>query len=136
MARRQGRKQKLSSPRRIVSLPRSLTSSDTGSIRVSAAARTRETPSSPVRVTWFPTGQPLAAVLQPALGESLLPKQSLTLRFSRPLTTVLAGGTPKLTPAVPGNWRTIDDHTVTFEPTDAGFALGHTFSVQLPRPPP
>jgi lipoprotein-anchoring transpeptidase ErfK/SrfK len=72
-------------------------------------------------------------VLQPALGTSLLPKQSLTLRFSRPLTTVLAGGTPTLTPAVPGNWRTIDDHTVRFQPTDAGFALGHTFSVQLPK---
>jgi peptidoglycan hydrolase-like protein with peptidoglycan-binding domain len=128
-------KQKLASPKRVVSLPRSLTSSDTGSIRVSAAARTWETPSSPVRVTWFPTGQPLAAVLQPALGKSLLPTQTLTLRFSRPLTSVLgsASATPKLTPSVPGTWRTIDDHTVTFQPSAAGFTLGHTFSVQLPR---
>jgi lipoprotein-anchoring transpeptidase ErfK/SrfK len=126
-------KQRLARPRRVVSLPSSLTSTDSGSIRVSAAARTWERTSSPVRVTWFPTGSPLAAVLQPALGTSLLPKQSLTLRFSRPLTTVLAGGTPKLTPAVPGSWRTIDDHTVTFEPADAGFTLGHTFSVQLPK---
>jgi hypothetical protein len=128
-------KQKLASPKRLVSLPRSLTSSDTGSIRVSAAARTWETPSSPVRVTWFPTGQPLAAVLQPALGRSLLPNQTLTLRFSRPLVSVLgsATATPKLTPSVPGTWRTIDDHTLTFEPSAAGFTLGHTFSVQLPR---
>jgi peptidoglycan hydrolase-like protein with peptidoglycan-binding domain len=128
-------KQKLASPKRVVSLPRSLTSSDTGSIRVSAAARTWETPSSPVRVTWFPTGQPLAAVLQPALGKSLLPTQTLTLRFSRPLTSVLgsASATPKLTPNVPGTWHTIDDHTVTFQPSAAGFTLGHTFSVQLPR---
>ena len=85
-----------------------------------------------MRVTWFPTGQ-LAAVLQPALGKSLLPTQSLTLRFSRPLTSVLAGGTPKLTPAVAGSWRTVDDHTVTFQPAAAGFTLGHTFSVRLPR---
>ena len=127
-------KQRLARPRSVVSLPRSLTSSDTGSIRVSAAARTWESSSSPVRVTWFPTGQPLAAVLQPALGKSLLPTQSLTLRFSRPLTMVLAGGTPKLTPNVPGNWRTVDDHTVTFEPSVAGFTLGHTISVKLPKP--
>ncbi|MDX6568577.1 MAG: hypothetical protein QOH15_1155, partial [Gaiellales bacterium] len=126
-------RQKLASPHRVVSLPRSLTSSDTGSIRVSAAARTWESPSSPVRVTWFPTGQPLAAVLQPALGRSLLPKQSLTLRFSRPLTTVLGSGTPRLTPAVAGTWHTVDDHTVMFRPSAAGFALGHTFSIQLPR---
>ncbi|MEA2874788.1 MAG: hypothetical protein QOH67_5163 [Hyphomicrobiales bacterium] len=126
-------RQTLASPRRVVSLPRSLTSSDSGSIRVSAAARTWESSTSPVRVTWFPTGQPLAAVLQPALGKSLLPTQSLTLRFSRPLTSVLAGATPKLTPAVAGSWRTIDDHTVMFEPAAAGFTLGHTFSVQLPR---
>jgi peptidoglycan hydrolase-like protein with peptidoglycan-binding domain len=127
-------KQRLARPHRVVSLPRSLTSTDSGSIRVAAAARTWETASAPVRVTWFPTGQPLAAVLQPALGKSLLPKQSLTLRFSRPLTSVLGSGTPKLTPAVPGTWKTVDDHTMTFQPTDAGFTLGHTFSVQLPKP--
>ena len=126
-------KQKLASPHRLVSLPRSLTSSDTGSIRVSAAARTWETASSPVRVTWFPTGKPLAAVLQPALGKSLLPKQALTLRFSRPLSIVLGGATPTITPAVPGTWSTLDDHTVKFQPSDAGFALGHTFSIQLPK---
>jgi hypothetical protein len=126
-------KQTLASPKRIVSLPRSLTSSDTGSIRVSSAARTWETPSAPIRVTWFPTGHPLAAVLQPALGKSLLPTQKLVLRFSRPVESVLAGATPTLTPAVAGQWKTIDDHTVTFEPSDAGFALGHTISVQLPR---
>jgi peptidoglycan hydrolase-like protein with peptidoglycan-binding domain len=64
-----------------------------------------------------------------------LPTQTLTLRFSRPLTTVLgsASATPKLTPNVPGTWHTIDDHTVTFEPSAAGFTLGHTFSVQLPQ---
>ena len=44
-----------------------------GSIRVSAAARIWESPSSPVRVTWFPTGRPLAAVLQPALGSRSCP---------------------------------------------------------------
>ena len=126
-------KQTLATPRRVVSLPRSLTSTETGSIRVSSAARTWETESSPVRVTWFPTGHPLAAVLQPALGKTLLPVQPLVLRFSRPVESVLAGATPLLTPNVPGQWRTIDDHTVTFEPT-TGFALGHTISVELPRP--
>ena len=34
---------------------------------------------------------------------------------------------------MPGSWRAIDDHTVTFQPTDAGFTLGHTFSVELPK---
>ena len=52
-------KQRLARPRRVVSLPSSLTSSDSGSVRVSAAARTWESSSSPVRVTWFPTGSPL-----------------------------------------------------------------------------
>jgi lipoprotein-anchoring transpeptidase ErfK/SrfK len=127
-------KQRLASPKRVVSLPRSLTSTDTGSIRVSSAARTYETLSAPVRVTWFPTGHPLAAVLQPALGKTLLPAQTLTLRFSRPVASVLAGATPQLTPSVEGQWRTVDDHTLRFEPSGAGFALGHTISVQLPRP--
>jgi lipoprotein-anchoring transpeptidase ErfK/SrfK len=125
--------QRLSTPKRVVSLPRSLTSSDSGSIRVSASPRTWETASRPVRVTWFPTGRPLAAVLQPALGKSLLPTQSLTLRFSRPLTTVLGGAAPELTPHVAGTWRALDDHTLTFQPSAAGFTLGYTFSLALPK---
>ena len=97
-------KQTLATPRRVVSLPRSLTSTDTRQHpRLEPPLARGRRSSSPVRVTWFPTGQPLAAVLQPALGKTLLPMQSLTLRFSRPLASVLAGATPQLTPNVPGS---------------------------------
>ena len=94
----------LARPRRVVSLPRSLTSSNSGSIRVASAARTYERTGKPVRVTWFPTGAPLAAVLQPALGKTLTPMQPLTLRLSRPIASVLANGAdPKLTPSRAGH---------------------------------
>jgi hypothetical protein len=128
-------KQRLASPRKIVSLPRSLTSTETGSVRVASAARTWEKPGQPVRVTWFPSGHPLAVVLQPALGKTLTPMQPLTLRFSRPLESLLPNGTePTLTPNVPGTWKHLDDHTLSFTPTGSGYPFGHTISVNLPKP--
>jgi peptidoglycan hydrolase-like protein with peptidoglycan-binding domain len=127
-------KQHLARPRRVVSLPRSLTSSNTGSIRVASAARTWENVGGSVRVTWFPTGAPLAAVLQPALGKTLMPMQSLTIRLSRPIASVLPGTTePTITPAVQGTWTHLDDHTLEFTPSGTGYPFGHTISVALPK---
>jgi peptidoglycan hydrolase-like protein with peptidoglycan-binding domain len=128
-------KQHLARPRRVVSLPSSLTSSNTGSIRVASAARTWEDVGGSVRVTWFPTGAPLAAVLQPALGRTLTPLQPLTLRFSRPLDSIFTGTTtsPTLSPSVQGTWTHLDDHTLEFTPAGTGYPLGHTISVVLPK---
>jgi peptidoglycan hydrolase-like protein with peptidoglycan-binding domain len=127
-------KQHLARPRRVVSLPRSLTSSNTGSIRVASAARTWEKVGGSVRVTWFPTGAPLAAVLQPALGKTLTPMQPLTLRLSRPIASVLPKGTdPTITPSVQGSWTHLDDHTLEFTPSGTGYPFGHTISVVLPK---
>jgi peptidoglycan hydrolase-like protein with peptidoglycan-binding domain len=127
-------KQHLARPRRVVSLPRSLTSSNTGSIRVASAARTWENVGGSVRVTWFPTGAPLAAVLQPALGKTLMPMQSLTIRLSRPIASVLPGSTePTISPSVQGTWTHLDDHTLEFTPSGTGYPFGHTISVSLPK---
>jgi hypothetical protein len=128
-------KQRLARPRTVVSLPRSLTSSTSGSIRVASAARTYENTGKAVRVTWFPTGAPLAAVLQPVLGKSLTPMQPLTLRLSRPIASVLPNGAdPTITPSVQGTWTHLDDHTLEFTPGGIGYPLGHTISVTLPKP--
>jgi hypothetical protein len=125
----------LARPRRVVSLPRSLTSTPTGSVQVSSSARTWEHEGASASVTWFPPA-PLAAEIQPSLGATLTPMQPLTFRLNRPLDDVLGQkGTPQISPStVTGDWKRLDDHTLTFVPTGAGYPFGHTISVTLPKP--
>jgi hypothetical protein len=103
-----------------------------GVLTVAAAARTWETLSAPVHVSWFPTGQRLEALVKPTPGQLIQPNTPLELTFSQPVTAVLGATRPKLDPPTPGIWSQTAPNTLTFKPTGSGFALGRHVSVTLP----
>ena len=100
-----------------------------GTVVVLAAPRSWERLSAPVRVSWFPVGVSRAVVTSPAPGTKLAPTQRLTLSFSSPIAHEL----PQLKPQASGRWQVIDDHSIAFEPDGAGFPLGGSVHVVLPR---
>jgi hypothetical protein len=104
----------------------------TGTRTVSVAARRWETLSEPVRVSWFVAGARTRLVSDPDVGSRLRPHGSLTLTFAQPVAEVLGSRLPLLQPAVPGRWKQVDTHTLTFQPTGFGFGLGGTVRARLP----
>jgi peptidoglycan hydrolase-like protein with peptidoglycan-binding domain len=104
-----------------------------GTTTVAAAARRWEKLSEPVRVSWFVAGTGTRIVSDPAPGARLRPRSALTLTFSRPVSAVLGSRLPKLEPATPGQWKQLDPHTISFQPTGFGFGLGGSVRVRLPR---
>jgi peptidoglycan hydrolase-like protein with peptidoglycan-binding domain len=108
-------------------------SESAGTIEVSAAARSWERLPAPVRVSWFPA-RPYAQLLaEPKPGTALAPDAPLVLTFSGPVAEVLGSRRPVLSPATPGRWRLLDDHTIAFRPNGLGFGLGGSVLVELPR---
>jgi hypothetical protein len=105
------------------------TTKSAGTVEVAAAARSWELPFTPVRVSWFPAGVSRAIVTSPAPGTRLAPTQRLTLSFSSPIAHAL----PQLQPKSAGRWLVLDDHSLALEPNGAGFALGSSVRVVLPR---
>jgi hypothetical protein len=103
-----------------------------GALTVAAAARTWETLSAPVRVSWFPTGDRLQALVKPTPGAVIQPNTPLELTFSQPVKAVLGATRPKLDPPTPGVWSQTAPNALTFQPTGSGFALGKPVSVTLP----
>ena len=105
-----------------------------GQIQVAWASRAWETQSQPVRVVWF-TGHPYPQVLaRPVTVLEIAPDAQLTFTFSAPVSKVLGARRPRLIPAMPGMWRTIDDHTIAFQPSGMGYGLGTNQQVQMPEP--
>ena len=123
----------LPAPTTVVTLPRSLTSARAGTVSVAGAARGWEALATARPVTWFPAGQALSAIVEPAVGTRLTPRRHLVLRFSQPVAEVLGTTRPRLSPSVPGRWRTVDDHTIAFAPSGLGYPFGSTVTVRLPR---
>jgi L,D-transpeptidase-like protein len=103
-----------------------------GTTTVAAAPRPWEKLPPPVRVSWFVAGAPTRVVSEPAAGRTLRPYSALTLTFARPVSEVLGSRLPQLVPAARGRWRQIDPHTLSFQPTGFGFALGGIQHVRLP----
>jgi len=103
-----------------------------GVLTVAAAARTWERLSPPIRVSWFPEGDRLEALVKPAPGAVIQPSTPIQLTFSQPVTAVLGATRPKLDPPTPGVWSQPTGNTLTFKPSGSGFALGRHVSVQLP----
>jgi hypothetical protein len=129
-----GHPRQLSSPREVVPVgvvARGAQSA--GSIDVAAAARTWERLPAPVRVSWFPARPYPQLLAEPRSGAALAPDGELTLSFSAPVRSVLGTRRPRLTPAAPGHWRLLDEHTLAFRPTGFGFGLGSDVHVDLPR---
>jgi hypothetical protein len=116
-----------------------------GVLTVAAAARTWERLSAPVRVSWFPEGDRLEALVKPTPGTTIEPTTPIELTFSQPVKAVLGVTRPKLDPPTPGIWSQTSANQLTFRPTGSGFALGrqvvapacphrHPLSPGRPRP--
>jgi peptidoglycan hydrolase-like protein with peptidoglycan-binding domain len=118
----------LSSPQSSVILPHNTTA---GSLWVAGVPRTWET-APPTPISWFPTGSTAAVVANPAPGTPISPNTPLTLTFSKPVSQVLHGASPALSPATPGSWQTLGSHTIVFHPQGYGYGLGAKVNVGLP----
>ena len=105
-----------------------------GTMKVAAAARTWETLSEPVTVHWFTALSTPQVLVEPAPGTTITPTTSLTLTFSDPVRSVLGTKQLEFSTATGGQWKALDDHTMVFQPSGFGFALGTKVTLQLPRP--
>ena len=123
----------LPSPRAVVSLglvARGVHSA--GGMKVAAAARSWERLPAPVLVSWFPARPYPQLLAEPSPGTPLPPGGQLTLAFSSPVSDVLGTRRPRIKPALPGHWRLLDAHTLSFRPSGLGFGLGTKLRVSLP----
>ena len=102
-----------------------------GSALVSAITRLWERQPKLVRVTWFPVSPRTQALVEPAAGTPLRPGDPITITLSKPLAKVLGGKRPALTPEVPGRWRMLDTHTLSFNPAGLGYPIGADVSLRL-----
>ena len=119
----------LSRPRRRVVLGRL---GEAGSVAVSAVARTWEKLPPPTSVSWFPAGGGPKLISTPKPSAQLGPGTAIRLRFSEPVATLLHGHAPSFSEPVSGAWRTLDAHTLLFQPRGYGFGLDRAIHLQLP----
>jgi peptidoglycan hydrolase-like protein with peptidoglycan-binding domain len=103
-----------------------------GVLTVSSAARSWEQLSAPQRVSWFPAGTRLEAVVSPAPGAVIEPSTPIQLTLSEPVNAVLGRVRPTLEPSVPGSWVQTAPNQLTFHPTGSGFPLGKHVVLTLP----
>ncbi len=105
----------------------------TGTLEVAAAARPWETLGAPQQVSWFPPSRDPVLATLPAAGSQTAPAAPLYLTFSQPVSEVLGGARPRLSPATAGVWSEPDSHTLVFTPSGFGAAMGSELTVELPR---
>jgi hypothetical protein len=103
-----------------------------GSVTVRSAPRAWERLSAPTRVSWFPARERVQVLAEPAQQQLLPATGPITVTFSRPTEKALGAALPVVSPAVPGRWRRLDTHTVSFQPSGLGFPLGSRVEVRLP----
>jgi lipoprotein-anchoring transpeptidase ErfK/SrfK len=109
-----------------------LGSQSSGTIQVAVAARPWERLSAPILVSWFTSHAYPQLLAEPATTATLTPDARLTLTFSKSIKTTFGKKRPKLSPAVPGQWKTVDTHTLAFLPSGYGYGMGATVHVKLP----
>jgi peptidoglycan hydrolase-like protein with peptidoglycan-binding domain len=107
-------------------------SASAGTVTVAAQMRAWETSPSTV-VSWFPAGAATAAVAVPAPGSQITSGTPITLTFSKPVATVLGNHRPPVTPATAGTWRTLNTHTIQFQPSGFGYGLAAKVAIALPN---
>ena len=105
----------------------------TGSLEVSAAARSWERLGAPVTVSWFPPARAPVLISSPAPGARITPVTPIRLTFSKPVADVLGSARPRLSPNTPGRWRQTDSHTLLFVPSRLGAPLATELSATLPH---
>jgi hypothetical protein len=103
-----------------------------GSVTIRSAPRAWERLSPPSRVSWFPARKHVQVLAEPMSETALAPNSPITLTFSRPEQKALGERMPVVIPAVPGLWRRLDSHTISFRPTGLGYPLGSHVEVRLP----
>ncbi|MGC9220419.1 MAG: L,D-transpeptidase family protein [Solirubrobacteraceae bacterium] len=106
-------------------------SAQAGSAKVAFAARSWEL-ASKTTVSWFPAGRTASVITTPAPGTAIKPDTPITLMFSKPVSNVLGGSDPKLSPQTTGSWRQLNSRTLEFVPTGYGYGLAATVTVGLP----
>ena len=102
-----------------------------GTMSVAAAPRGWESPT-PTLISWFPSGTAASAVAIPQPGSTISPTAPITLTFNKPIAKALGTTLPPVSPAGAGSWRTINSHTIRFEPAGYGYGLGATVKIPLP----
>jgi peptidoglycan hydrolase-like protein with peptidoglycan-binding domain len=104
-----------------------------GTLTVEASLRRWES-AKPSVVSWFPTGASTAsAVATPAPGTQIKPTTPITLTFSKTVAAALGNTRPPVSPATAGTWRTLNSHTIEFQPTGYGYGLATPVSIGLPN---
>ncbi len=106
----------------------------TGAIAIAAAARPWERVGTPAQVSWFPPSRNPVMATIPATGTRVAPSSTVYLTFSKPVSEVLGGAHPQISPATPGRWHETNSHTLAFTPSGFGAPLGSQLRVQLPHP--
>lgn len=122
------RRQVLSTPQSQITLARP---EDAGVIWVAAAPQPWER-SPAALVSYFPAGAGSMATVSPTPGTKITPYTPITLTFNHPVSQALGSHLPPVSPATPGGWQVINNHTIRFNPTGAGYGLGAQVSVALP----
>jgi len=122
------RRKVLASPASEVTLARSAIA---GTVWVSGIPRTWETAPA-AAISWFPDGAATAAVASPAPGTQIGPTTPIALTFSKPVSAALGNSRPPVSPATPGTWHQVNDHTIVFGPTGYGYGLAANVTVGLP----
>ncbi len=115
---------------RVVALPRATAA---GSLQLAASAASWERLGAATTVSWFPPSSLPVAVVDPAPGVTFSPAAPIRLTFSRPLTDVFGAARPQFLGGERGVWREVDSHTLVFQPSGVGVALGTQLRLQLPR---
>jgi hypothetical protein len=105
---------------------------EAGTIEVAGAPRTWERLPATSVVSWFPAGTGTSAVVSPTPGTRISPATPIYVTFSQPLSA-LNGKLPRLQPAASGHWRTLDSHTIVFDPSGYGYGLDTPVTLTLPH---
>jgi hypothetical protein len=124
---------RLIAPRSVVALRASTGAASAGSIEVAATARSWERLPAPTRVSWFPAHPYPQVLAKPTNRATLRPNQQIVLTFSQPVSATLGTARPRLSPATPGRWLSLDAHTIAFQPTGLGYPLGSELHLALPH---
>jgi hypothetical protein len=106
--------------------------SQAGTLQIAAVPRTWERLPHPSVLSWFPAGAGASAVASPSPGSRIAPDTPIYLTFSEPVSAVLGGARPGLTPATQGRWSKANSHTLVFRPSGYGYGLGTQVSISLP----
>jgi peptidoglycan hydrolase-like protein with peptidoglycan-binding domain len=122
------RRQQFAGPESLVTLPRNGVA---GSMYVAATPRTWES-SSAALVSWFPAGASTSAIAYPSPGATIKASTPITITFNKPVSQVLHGSMPDISPQSQGSWHQVSPHAIQFVPANFGYGLGAHVSIGLP----